>query len=141
MPYKDKRKQYENVVKWKKNNRERHLAYMKEYRAANKPSFRKALAKHIEKDPAKYKEATHLRYIRRTYGITNEEYGSLLKNQDNKCAICTREFTNNRMRHVDHNHTTGQVRGILCAGCNRSIAALDNQEWLEKAQIYLANNS
>lgn len=56
------------------------------------------------------------------YGITLAEYNRLLSVQGGVCAICQRD---NLPLAVDHNHTTGKVRGLLCANCNRAIGLLD----------------
>lgn len=75
-----------------------------------------------------------------TYGITIEEYNTMLKNQDNKCKICN-SLKGARNLHIDHCHETGKVRGLLCANCNTGIGNLkDNIELLEKAINYLKDN-
>ena len=72
----------------------------------------------------------------RVYGITFEQRNKMLEDQGGVCAICLRE--SNRYA-VDHNHTTGVVRGILCVNCNHRLlgAANDCPEILERAAIYL----
>jgi hypothetical protein len=51
------------------------------------------------------------------YGITKEEYKELLKKYDYKCGICG----SNENLCIDHNHTSGEIRGILCKKCNSAI--------------------
>ena len=76
------------------------------------------------------------RHILRMYGLTEETYQTLLTKQDNKCAVCLEQFKNNP--HIDHNHSSGQVRGLLCTNCNRGIGLLkDNPETLQRAATYL----
>jgi hypothetical protein len=53
----------------------------------------------------------------RRYNLTLNEYISLLDIHDGKCAICGREDD----LHVDHDHITGNVRGLLCRHCNTSL--------------------
>ena len=55
--------------------------------------------------------------LRGKYGMGIDEYEHLLQQQGGVCAICHRAPVD-RALHVDHDHTTGQVRGLLCAGCN-----------------------
>lgn len=65
------------------------------------------------------------------YGISLEQYEEKLKEQDYSCAICGSKHTSNdRMKRlvVDHNHNTGQVRGLLCHACNVAIGAAKEQE-------------
>ena len=56
--------------------------------------------------------------LKRVYGIDQQEYDTLLKAQDNRCAICHSEFKSKKDIHVDHNHKTLALRGILCFNCN-----------------------
>jgi hypothetical protein len=69
------------------------------------------------------------------YRITHEDYRQILERQGGSCAICTRLCG---IMHVDHDHSTHKVRGILCSACNRGLGYLqDNIEILEKAIAYL----
>lgn len=83
------------------------------------------------------------RYLQRTYGITEQEYLSRLLIQNNSCLLCKREFSNEwgaTAPVVDHCHTHGHVRGILCNECNRGLGYFhDNKEALMNAAQYLAN--
>lgn len=77
------------------------------------------------------------RQRRNRYGLSNEEFLALVEQQHGSCAICHTSF-NERKMHVDHCHTTGAVRGLLCSQCNRAIGLLgDNAEGLERALLYL----
>jgi len=85
----------------------------------------------------KYQREWHLQ---KTYKITNEKYQELLKEQNNKCAICgTCSPGGNRVNFsIDHCHKTGTLRGLLCIACNSLLGnAKDNQDVLEKAISYL----
>lgn len=61
----------------------------------------------------------HIRKLRlwKSYGLTEGDYERMLKGQGGKCAICGR-VPEYRKLSVDHNHETGQVRGLLCDHCN-----------------------
>ena len=54
------------------------------------------------------------------YGITLEEIQSIRKAQGGLCAICRKAPMNGKL-YVDHNHTTGKVRGLLCLHCNLGL--------------------
>ena len=70
------------------------------------------------------------------YGITENDFNIMLENQDNKCKICLDDFV--ETPHIDHCHTLGNVRGLLCRGCNRGIGFLnDDVKILENAIKYL----
>lgn len=78
-------------------------------------------------------------YLQSTYGITLDEYTTILTTQCGKCAICgtTDKGRYNRF-YVDHCHTTGVVRGLLCEACNYLLGhAYDNQTTLIAAARYL----
>lgn len=82
--------------------------------------------------------------LKNLYGITIEDLNSMYTNQEGSCAICGIGIilhsgqTKKGKAHVDHCHTTKQVRGLLCTKCNTLLGmAEDNKETLKKAIIYL----
>lgn len=84
------------------------------------------------------------RYLERNYGITLGEYNRMLKYQECKCAICGGEGFTMKECHkiklvVDHCHTTGVVRGLLCHNCNRALGLFkDSPDSLIEAAKYLS---
>lgn len=64
--------------------------------------------------------------LQREYGITQAEYEALLAKQGGKCATCPREHSEARPLHVDHDHRTRRVRGLLCIRCNVAIGNLEH---------------
>ena len=79
--------------------------------------------------------------IRNQYGITLDEYNTMLQEQDYKCAICGNEDeVEGRRLAIDHCHDTGHVRGLLCGKCNRGLGLFyDDEELLQNAIKYLKN--
>ena len=80
------------------------------------------------------------RDLKKNYGISIEERNQKQINQDNKCLICHKDFLllNKKDIHVDHDHSTGKIRGILCKKCNSMIGlANDNILILSNAINYL----
>jgi hypothetical protein len=78
--------------------------------------------------------------LKRNYGISSEIYEQMKKDQDGKCAICKTDDPKGRhgVFAVDHCHTTGKVRGLLCNKCNVGLGSFrDNVESLENAIKYL----
>jgi hypothetical protein len=78
--------------------------------------------------------------LKMVYGITVEQYEAMLVKQEGKCAICSTKKPGSRtkMFFIDHCHTTGQVRGLLCMRCNTGLGLfLDNQKILLNAISYL----
>ena len=81
--------------------------------------------------------------IKRTYGITIEQYNEMLISQNGMCLICGKEETRTRKKKVtqlvvDHSHKTGKVRGLLCAICNGRLGWYEKCQ--EKIKSYLKNN-
>jgi hypothetical protein len=79
----------------------------------------------------------------RTYGIDMAEYERMLDEQGGRCQICGDEGFTMAKHHklklvVDHCHTTGKVRGLLCHNCNRALGLFhDSTESLQRAIEYL----
>ena len=73
-----------------------------------------------------------------TYGITIEKYDEMFELQKGKCAICEEIQITGKVLAIDHCHTTGKVRGLLCQTCNTGIAMFkDNIKILKMAIKYL----
>lgn len=83
--------------------------------------------------------------LQKVYGISEETYISLFKEQNGVCAICKQPETHVHRKtnqvcnlSVDHNHVTGKVRGLLCKKCNMALGLFrDNTVLLENAKKYL----
>ena len=80
--------------------------------------------------------------LKNKYNITPEQYEALLVSQDYKCAICRTDKPGGRGRfHVDHDHETGQVRGLLCYSCNTSLGGFkDDPSITDAATNYLISH-
>lgn len=74
--------------------------------------------------------------LKETYGLTSAEYDVVLAWQKKRCAICGKHQSEVKYSlHVDHDHKTGKVRGILCAGCNTGLGYFEKNH--QKYQDYL----
>jgi Recombination endonuclease VII len=85
-------------------------------------------------------EARYLEMIKTTYGLTPDDYRAMLEKQNSVCACCGQPETavnNGKVRAlaVDHCHTTGAVRGLLCAACNSSLGMLGEDPERVKALL------
>ena len=104
----------------------------------------------LQKNPETPEKLLERRYkqVFKFYGLSKEVYLKMIKEQDNKCLICAREESATTKRGivrplcVDHCHTTGKVRGLLCNHCNSMLGhAKDNPKLLQTAIEYLKQYS
>lgn len=116
----------EKLARWRKANRAHvnatKMAYYKSH-----PEYRaRALL-----------TARRHRFLK-TYGITLEQYATILKRQRGHCALCLRR-PGKRWLCIDHDHQTGRVRGLLCLQHNTALGTLgDSIAGLRRAIRYLA---
>jgi hypothetical protein len=81
--------------------------------------------------------------IRKKYNLEEDDVVKLFERQRGLCIICTEPLSNPRMPvrkrpHIDHDHTTGKIRGLLCGTCNVGLGFFkDNIDLLLKAAKYL----
>lgn len=87
-----------------------------------------------------YTERRHWIRVAKEYGVDREWFEATVKEQRGRCAICREklELHDRRMVHIDHNHVTGKVRGILCCHCNRGLGGFrDSIKFMIRAIGYL----
>jgi hypothetical protein len=93
-----------------------------------------------QRNNAERTKATRVRReLRKRYGLTPEDYERMRTEQNGACPICMRPFEDRpRAVHVDHCHTTGRVRGLLCESCNLGIGKFrDCPDSLRRAAEYI----
>ena len=73
----------------------------------------------------------------RRYGITEHDYKQLLETQKHQCALCDKPLSENNYTAIDHCHTTGKVRGILCRGCNMVLHYYERPGFNQRVHQYL----
>ena len=99
----------------------------------------KACRRILEAHPYKNGRA-RASYLKRTFGLTEETVNQMREAQGNRCALCSVSLEGGKSE-IDHCHASGKVRGLVCARCNRWMAAVDHPGWLEKALAYKARTS
>jgi len=108
-------------------------AKVKAWRKAN-PAARKAARRRYFRRP-NGKLALMRSFYKTRYGLTLERFEAMIVEQDGCCAICGRKP---KRLHVDHDHASGQVRGLLCGPCNRGIGLMqESPDVLSNAIRYL----
>ena len=108
------------VKKWYVANREQQKVYNKKWQVANRERQRDY-------------------HLNHKYGLSPEDYNALFEAQAGCCAICGRHESELKQKlHVDHDHVTGEIRGLLCRGCNTAIGLLcDDPDTIDKASDYI----
>ena len=117
----------------------------KQCRKCKKIFTPKAPSEHYCSDACKDYGVVESYYVR-VYKLTLNEYLDLAEKQSFKCKICGKDNFAMGVNHsgclvVDHSHTTGEIRGLLCHNCNRALGLLqDSIEITENALTYLKCN-
>lgn len=79
---------------------------------------------------------------RNKFGLTPEEYDAILAAQGGVCALCERPPMPGISLHVDHDHGTGEIRGLLCVRCNNALGLFrEDPDLLERAARYVTKDA
>ncbi len=117
-----KRRQRENSHRWHLKHKERDTLYLKSYR---------------EKNPQDSSQK-YFSTILRVHKITREQYEKMVSDCKNCCMLCNRPPHKGKRLHLDHDHKTGKVRGLLCTRCNWYLHTVEKDpEILERIKTYI----
>lgn len=123
--------QTEERREYDRNHRKRtllhHRKYFRDWYAVNAEKIRK-------RQRIKYhenKEKHRFRHIKKTYGISKEQFDTMMSLQGGKCLICRKDDK----LHVDHCHKTGVIRGLLCSRCNMTLGKVNDDISILKSMI------
>lgn len=95
-------------------------------------------ATHHRAEQKRRKADAHEKRVQAVYGLAEGQYADLADAQGGACAICLRATGKTRRLSVDHDHHTGDVRGLLCRPCNDMLGhARDSMEFFARAYHYL----
>lgn len=118
---KNRAAEIERVRAWQSENPDKVKARMDAFRAAGKK-----------------KVSDRKSHLKRKYGLSLEQYDAMLAAQGGVCAICHQPRPEERTLHVDHDHATGAIRGLLCFTCNNALGDFrDSSELFHAASEYL----
>jgi hypothetical protein len=119
---------------------EKYKERQQRWRAEHPETPEQAIARRA-RSKAFYQKRAKYWHLERKYGLTKEAYEAKLLAQDKRCAICsTLEPGGKGDFHVDHDHETDRVRGLLCQMCNMGLGSFgEDITLLERAVRYLKN--
>ena len=118
---------HESHRKWRNKNKDKRIKDSNDYYHNNKE---------------KVKVVIERSRLKRTYGITLEEFNEMSLKQNNVCAICGNKETESKKLAIDHNHATGEIRKLLCHKCNRGLGSFkDDIQILQNALNYLKEHN
>lgn len=121
-------------LRCKKIKLSKRTEYRRKYQIENRDKYRKNQAKFAKQN----KEAIKSGALKCIFGITKIQYDEILQQQKGVCGICKQPPNKDRHLSVDHDHKTGQIRGLLHAKCNSSLGGLgDSIKGLQRAINYL----
>ena len=145
MAYKNK----ESSKKWRESHKKELAAYAKKYRDTHPEEVAARAKKHRENNKEKLsakakvrrdanKESNKSYQLQHLYNITLEDKQQMIQDQQGLCASCGNILSEGKKIHVDHNHQTGCIRGILCQACNNGLGYFkDDPKLTNAATIYL----
>lgn len=124
---------------WRKANPEKWAALKRRSYINNREKALIRVKDWYDKNRCHAIKMARVRSLKNEFGLTVDQYEEMIKVHDGKCAICEAGFTSTRNRHIDHSHSTGKVRGLLCTRCNLALGQVEvkNGQWLKKAVDYL----
>lgn len=145
-----KKRRAESAREWRRKNPERAKEHAQRSRDRNYDKIRARQAAWVEHNREYVQEKARAYYQKnrdrvrennwkKTFGITAEQYHTLLKIQDGRCAICKTDTPGKgEWFAVDHDHKTGLIRGLLCVHCNVGLGHFqDAPDLLITASEYL----
>jgi len=112
--------------------REKRRLYMQLWRSNNKEKYNKWAREYHHKNKHIWGSRTRGYRLKCTYHITEDDYNRMFKEQKGVCVICGNspyihgKNKISKVLHIDHDHSTGKIRGLLCSRCNGSLG------WYEK---------
>lgn len=138
--YEEHKKEYiEYRKKYYYKNVEKAREKSKKYYENNKEKHTERVNIWVNKNKEKSKNIHRAAHLRRAYGISLQYYDKLFMQQKGRCFICGQHENELKKKLcVDHNHQTGNVRGLLCRECNIGLSKFKDDIFiLRKAILYL----
>lgn len=109
---------------WAKTDsqKEYRKLYMRKWTSKNRKRASEIASKAYHKNKDEINRKRRISYLSKVYNLTLEDYNNLLLKQNNSCYICGKlHIDTQKGLHIDHDHLTGKIRGLLCSNCNGSL--------------------
>jgi len=120
--------------RWYEKNREREIARVRSWQRANPERVKAWREKNRDRRLEKMREI----HLRNKFGLTPDKYDRILESQGGVCALCECPPTPGISLHVDHDHGTGEIRGLLCVRCNNALGLFrEDPDLLRRAARYV----
>lgn len=130
----DEIKKKERVRRYQESHRKELAEASRRYREKHPEEAKASSRKHYAANKEKFAARHRTWVLRKKYGMSEKEYLEMIESQEGRCAVCGVEAN----LVIDHNHTTNEVRELLCNQCNAMLGmSHDNPITLRKAADYL----
>lgn len=129
---------------WTEKNKDRLKIYYKDHAARNKGRLQAYRRDHYARNRSEILAKTRAYNIKKNYGLTQAQIDEMFKSQGGLCKICKGLPDVGRWKklHIDHDHRTGKVRGLICMKCNHGLGSFaDSIESLKSAIKYLEESN
>jgi hypothetical protein len=123
---------------YRDKNKEKLSLKSKKYYFLNREKAKASSSARYYKDPVSWGRRNRNSSLIKKFGISLQEIDLIIARQGNKCLICDREFSKfSRLTspHVDHNHSTGMFRGVICGRCNVGLGHFEDSVGLLKSAV------
>jgi hypothetical protein len=120
--------------RWYQENRQREIARVKAWQQANPERLKAWREKNRDRRLQQLREI----HLRNKFSLTVEQYDAILEAQGGMCALCESPPTPGISLHVDHDHGSGEIRGLLCVRCNNALGLFrEDPDVLKRAVRYV----
>lgn len=132
----------ERARKYYKANSEKVKESSRKWVKANPKKAKEIFRRWGKAHPERMKELVRKHTLKKLYGLTPAEYDRMFKAQGGVCAICGEPECTQKNLPIDHNHTTGKTRELVCSRCNIAIGMIDDDPVkAQKMAAYLTKHS
>lgn len=123
--------------RYAEEHREEAAARFAAWAPNNRDKLRANNERYVERHPQKRRYSARNYHLQKSYGISVEQFEDLLIQQVGRCGLCTAPMLN---PCIDHDHSTGAVRGLLCFSCNIALGHLRDDPQLCEQAAYIRNS-